>query len=70
MNAVIDADSFKNITEYIEFARNDPNMDILCGGTYDDLLSPLIDKGKLKVKLPSPQKIRDAVIETVAHVAL
>jgi nicotinate phosphoribosyltransferase len=41
-----------------------------CGGTYDDLLSPLIDKGKLKVKLPSPQKIRDAVIETVAHVAL
>ena len=42
----------------------------VCGGTYDDLLSPLIDKGKLKVKLPSPQKIRDAVIETVAHVAL
>ena len=42
----------------------------VCGGTYDDLLSPLIDKGKLKVKLPSPQKIRDAVIETVAHVSL
>ena len=42
----------------------------VCGGTYDDLLVPLIDKGKLKVKLPSPRKIRDAVIETVAHVAL
>jgi 1-pyrroline-5-carboxylate dehydrogenase len=36
MNAVIDRDSFTSITEYIEFARNDPDMDILCGGTYDD----------------------------------
>ena len=36
MNAVIDASSYRNITEYIEFARNDPNMEILCGGTYDD----------------------------------
>jgi len=36
MNAVIDKSAFKTITEYIEFARNDPNMEILCGGTYDD----------------------------------
>jgi 1-pyrroline-5-carboxylate dehydrogenase len=36
MNAVIDRDAFKTIGEYIEFARNDPNMEILCGGTYDD----------------------------------
>jgi nicotinate phosphoribosyltransferase len=42
----------------------------VCGGMYRDLLSPLIDKGKLKEKLPSPQKIRDYVIGTVAHVAL
>lgn len=42
----------------------------VCGGSYANLLSPLIDKGKLKEKLPSPQKIRDAVIETVAQVAL
>ncbi len=36
MNAVIDGAAFKTITEYIEVARNDPSMDILCGGTYDD----------------------------------
>ncbi|MCE5249544.1 L-glutamate gamma-semialdehyde dehydrogenase [bacterium] len=36
MNAVIDRNAFKTITEYIEFAKNDPTMKILCGGTYDD----------------------------------
>jgi 1-pyrroline-5-carboxylate dehydrogenase len=36
MNAVIDKDSFDKIVGYIEFAREDPNMEILCGGTYDD----------------------------------
>jgi 1-pyrroline-5-carboxylate dehydrogenase len=36
MNAVIDQNAFRTITKYIEFAREDPNMDILCGGTYDD----------------------------------
>jgi 1-pyrroline-5-carboxylate dehydrogenase len=36
MNAVIDRPAYKTITEYIDFARNDPNMDIVCGGTYDD----------------------------------
>jgi 1-pyrroline-5-carboxylate dehydrogenase len=36
MNAVIDRASFTTITEYIEFAKNDPNMKILCGGTSDD----------------------------------
>jgi 1-pyrroline-5-carboxylate dehydrogenase len=36
MNAVIDQAAFKSITGYIEVARNDPDMDILCGGTYDD----------------------------------
>jgi 1-pyrroline-5-carboxylate dehydrogenase len=36
MNAVIDRSAFKTITEYIEFARKDPNLEILCGGAYDD----------------------------------
>jgi 1-pyrroline-5-carboxylate dehydrogenase len=35
MNAVIDSNAFKKITGYIEFAKKDPNMEILCGGTYD-----------------------------------
>lgn len=36
MNAVIDKESFDKIVGYIEFAREDPNHEILCGGTYDD----------------------------------
>ncbi|MFC1508525.1 L-glutamate gamma-semialdehyde dehydrogenase [Candidatus Omnitrophota bacterium] len=36
VNAVIDAKAFKTISEYIDFAKNDPTMEILCGGTYDD----------------------------------
>jgi len=36
MNAVIDRKAFKSITEYIEFARKSTDMEILCGGTYDD----------------------------------
>jgi 1-pyrroline-5-carboxylate dehydrogenase len=36
MNAVIDRDAFKTITEYIEFAEGDPSLEILCGGNYDD----------------------------------
>jgi 1-pyrroline-5-carboxylate dehydrogenase len=35
MNAVIDQGAFKTITEYIEFARTSPHMEILCGGGYD-----------------------------------
>jgi 1-pyrroline-5-carboxylate dehydrogenase len=36
MNAVIDRDAFNTIRDYIEFAKNDPNMTILCGGNCDD----------------------------------
>jgi 1-pyrroline-5-carboxylate dehydrogenase len=36
MNAVIDRNAFDSITEYIELARKDPAMEILCGGSYDD----------------------------------
>jgi len=43
MNAVIDEDAFTSITGYIEIARSDPNMDILCGGTYDDSEGYFID---------------------------
>ena len=36
MNAVIDKSAYKTITEYIDFAKKDPNLKILCGGEYDD----------------------------------
>ncbi|MHB8896746.1 MAG: L-glutamate gamma-semialdehyde dehydrogenase [Candidatus Geothermincolia bacterium] len=36
VNAVIDATAFKSISEYLDFAKQDPNHEILCGGTCDD----------------------------------
>jgi nicotinate phosphoribosyltransferase len=41
-----------------------------CGGKYSDLLLQLISKGKLKEKLPSPQKIRSYVLEELEHYPL
>ncbi|MFH1149561.1 MAG: L-glutamate gamma-semialdehyde dehydrogenase [Actinomycetota bacterium] len=35
MGAVIDKASFDNISEYLEFAKSDPNHEILCGGGCD-----------------------------------
>jgi 1-pyrroline-5-carboxylate dehydrogenase len=36
MNAVIDKAAFDKIAGYIDFAKDDSNLEILCGGTYDD----------------------------------
>ncbi|HEO69760.1 MAG TPA: L-glutamate gamma-semialdehyde dehydrogenase [Candidatus Hydrogenedentes bacterium] len=36
MGAVIDENAFKNISQYIEYAKNSPDMEILCGGGCDD----------------------------------
>lgn len=36
VNAVIDRAAFKSISEYLDFAKEDPNHEVLCGGTCDD----------------------------------
>lgn len=36
VNAVIDADAFKTITEYIDYARQSSDSTIIAGGKYDD----------------------------------
>ncbi|MBN1476618.1 L-glutamate gamma-semialdehyde dehydrogenase [Candidatus Sumerlaeota bacterium] len=36
MGAVIDPAAFKTITEHIEFAKSDPDHEIIAGGGYDD----------------------------------
>ena len=41
-----------------------------CGGKHSDLLFDLISKGKIKEKLPSPQKIRNYVLEELEHYSL
>ena len=41
-----------------------------CGGKYKDMLSTLIDRGKVKEKLPSPQTIRRYVLEELEHYSI
>jgi 1-pyrroline-5-carboxylate dehydrogenase len=36
MGAVIDRNAFKTISEYVDFAKSDGDMEILAGGGYDD----------------------------------
>ena len=36
MNAVIDKNSFDNIVKYIEYASNQKDANIICGGNFDD----------------------------------
>ncbi|HHT43104.1 MAG TPA: L-glutamate gamma-semialdehyde dehydrogenase [Firmicutes bacterium] len=43
MGAVIDAKAFKNITSYIEYAKNSPEAEIIVGGTYDDSVGYFIN---------------------------
>ena len=41
-----------------------------CGGNVVDLLQPMIGKGKVKGKLPSPNQIRESVVETLKQYEL
>ncbi|MEE9504970.1 MAG: nicotinate phosphoribosyltransferase, partial [Thermodesulfobacteriota bacterium] len=41
-----------------------------CGGKYDELLYHLIRKGKVRERLPSPQKIRKYVLRELENYAL
>ena len=43
MGAVIDKNSFDTISEYIEFAKNSPDMDIIVGGGCDDSVGYFIE---------------------------
>ncbi|HCO93339.1 MAG TPA: 1-pyrroline-5-carboxylate dehydrogenase [Phycisphaerales bacterium] len=43
MGAVIDKKSFDTISEYIEYARNSPDMDIIVGGGCDDSVGYFIE---------------------------
>jgi len=43
MGAVIDANAYRTITEYIEFAKNNPGMEIINGGGYSDVQGYFID---------------------------
>ena len=43
MGAVIDKNSFDTISEYIEYAKNSPDMDVIAGGGCDDSVGYFIE---------------------------
>jgi 1-pyrroline-5-carboxylate dehydrogenase len=51
-NAVIDEKAFDSITEYIDFAKNDPDTEIIAGGNYDKSKGYFIDPTVIVVKDP------------------
>ena len=70
MNAVIDKNAFNTISGYIDFAKNDPNLDILCGGTYDDSEGYFIQPTVVESKDPRSKLMNEEIFGPVltAHV--
>lgn len=52
INAVIDEKAFDSITRYIDNAKKDKNVKILCGGNYDKTEGYFIEPTALEVKDP------------------
>ena len=65
MNAVIDKNAFNTISGYIDFAKNDPNLDILCGGTYDDSEGYFIQPTVVESKDPRSKLMNEEIFGPV-----
>ena len=68
MNAVIDGDAFKSISEYIDFAKHDPNLEILCGGTYDDSEGYFIQPTVVQTRDPRSKLMSEEIFGPVLTV--
>jgi 1-pyrroline-5-carboxylate dehydrogenase len=68
MNAVIDRTAFNTIGEYIAFAKDDPNMKILCGGTCDDSKGYFIQPTVVETSDPRSKLMSEEVFGPVLTV--
>ncbi len=68
MNAVIAKKSFDKIAGYIEFAKRDPNHEILCGGTYDDSEGYFIQPTVVQTKDPRSKMMCEEIFGPVLTV--
>ena len=68
MNAVIDAKAFKTISDNIDFAKNDPNMEILCGGGCDDSKGYFIEPTVVLSKDPRSKLMAEEIFGPVMTV--
>jgi len=68
MNAVIDKNSFRTISEYIDLARGDPNLKILCGGGCDDSTGYFIEPTVVESKDPRSRLMCEEIFGPVLTV--
>jgi 1-pyrroline-5-carboxylate dehydrogenase len=68
MNAVIDANAFRDITGYIEYARRAACCSIIAGGTYDDSQGFFIQPTVIEVTDPGDKMMREEIFGPVLSV--
>ena len=65
MAAVIDKKAFDNITEYIDYAKNSPDMDIIAGGGSDDSKGYFIEPTVIVSKEPKSKLMVEEIFGPV-----
>jgi len=65
MGAVIDKNSFNTISEYIEYAKNSPDMDIIVGGGCDDSVGYFIEPTVVVSKDPKSKLMAEEIFGPV-----
>lgn len=68
MNAVIDKNAFRDITEYIDFAKNASDAEILIGGEYDDSTGYFIQPTIIEAKTPKFKTMEEEIFGPVLTV--
>ncbi len=65
MGAVIDEQAFKNISGYIDFAKKNPDMEIIAGGGYDDSKGYFIEPTVVVSKDPQSKLMSEEIFGPV-----
>ena len=65
VNAVIDKPAFDTIVEYIEYAKQSPDSEIIAGGTYDDSVGYFVDPTIIFTTDPKFKTMREEIFGPV-----
>ncbi|RDE10909.1 MAG: 1-pyrroline-5-carboxylate dehydrogenase [Candidatus Thorarchaeota archaeon] len=68
VNAIIDKEAFDKIVRYIEYARESPDLEILAGGTYNDLVGYFIEPTIVLSTNPRSKMLEDEIFGPVLTV--
>jgi 1-pyrroline-5-carboxylate dehydrogenase len=70
MGAVIDEGAFKTITGYIDYAKNNPDLDIIAGGGYDGSEGYFIEPTIIVSKDPSSRLMQEEIFGPVLTICV